>query len=271
MKFYKYKKEEKYSVTHILLENLEEVKLFLSNKDVFWQSDIDNYLKMALIEDKSTREKMISHSSFRTPISVITSTMGSILFDDNGSLNPSYFQTMYNAGMIDFIQDPRFDNVFVNRVGGYCNFDAFDKDNYIEVFGFTIEDLLEDVSYSFNYFASEHNMLILENDPVLDKWTVEHFDGFPVPYICNLRTIMRTEKFEELLTKFSQNYSKKIFVYTTGLDYEQMIEYTQRAINCGFNEFEWVFNGFEREDKFRKFLDSLDQNNNRTYKISLWC
>lgn len=47
--------------------------------------------------------------------------------------------------MIDFIQDERFNNVFVNRVGGYCN-EAFDKDNYIEVFGFSIEDLLEDNS-----------------------------------------------------------------------------------------------------------------------------
>ena len=133
MKFYKYKKEEKQAVTHILLENLEEVKLFLSDKDVFWQADIDNYLKMTLIEDKSTREKMISHTSFRTPISSISASMGSLLFDDCGRINPSYFQNMYTTGMIDFIQDERFNNVFVNRVGGYCNFEAFDKDNYIEV------------------------------------------------------------------------------------------------------------------------------------------
>ena len=268
MKFYKYKKEEKHSVTHILLENLEEVQLFLSNKDIFWESDIDNYIKMTLIEDKSTRERMISHSSFRTPISNITATMGSILFDDCGRLNPSYFQNMYNTGMINFICDPRFNNVFVNRVGGYCNFEAFDKDDYIEVYGFSIEDLLNDVSYSFNYFSAEHKMLILENDPVLDKWTVNHFDGFPVPYICNLRTMMKTNKFEELLTKFSQNYSKKIFVYTTGLDYEQMLEYTDRAVACGFEEFEWVFNGFKREPEFKKFLDSLVKENNIKYKIN---
>lgn len=268
MKFYKYKKEEKQAVTHILLENLEEVKSFLSDKDVFWQADIDNYLKMTLIEDKQTREKMISHASFRTPISNIAATMGVILFDDCGRINPSYFQNMYNTDMIDFIQDERFNNVFVNRVGGYCNFEAFDKDNYIEVFGFSIGELLENNSYSFDYFDSEHNVLVLENDPTLDKWTVEHFDGFPVPYICNLRTIMKTNKFEELLTRFSQNYSKKLFVYTTGLDYEQMLEYTERAIACGFKEFEWVFIGFERENEFRIFLDSLVKKNNIKYKIS---
>ncbi len=268
MKFYRYKEEEKHSVTHILLENLEEVKLFLSNKDVFWQSDIDNYIKMSLIEDKNTREKMISHSSFRTPISTITSTMDHILFDDNGIFKPSYFQNMYNDGMVDFIQDPRFDNVFVNRVGGYCDFDAFDKDNYIEVFGFTIEDLLNDVSYSFDYFDSENVILILENDPILDKWTIDYFNKLPVPYICNLRTIMKTDKFEELLKRFSQNYSKKIFVYTTGLDYEQMIDYTERAVACGFEEFEWVFNGFKREPEFKKFLDSLVKKNNSKYKIN---
>lgn len=268
MKFYKYKGEKSHSVTHILLENLEEVKLFLSNKDIFWQADIDNYIKMTLIEDKATREKMISHSSFRTPISDITAVMGGILFDDSGSLNPSYFQNMYNTGMIDFINDPRFDNVFVNRVGGYCNFEAFNKDDYIEVFGFSIEDLLNDISYSFNYNNYEDKFLILENDPVLDKWTTEHFNNRVIPYICNLRTMMKTNKFEELLIKFSQNYSKKIFVYTTGLDYEQMLEYTERAITCGFEEFEWVFNGFEREDEFKKFLDSFVKKSNITYKIS---
>lgn len=268
MKFYKYKAEEKHAVTHILLENLEEVKLFLSNKDIFWQADIDNYIKMTLIEDKATREKMISHSTFRTPISQVTAVMGGILFDDCGRLNPSYFQNMYNTGMIDFIQDPRFNNVFVNRVGGYCNFDAFDKDNYIEVYGFSIEDLLNDISYSFNYDTNNENFLILENDPVLDKWTKEKFDNKVIPYICNLRTMMKTNKFEELLTRFAKYNSKKIFVYTTGLDYEQMLEYTERAIACGFEEFEWAFNGFEREDEFKKFLDSLVKKNNITYKIN---
>ena len=34
MKFYKYKGET-HSVTHILLENLEEIKLFLRDKDIF--------------------------------------------------------------------------------------------------------------------------------------------------------------------------------------------------------------------------------------------
>lgn len=267
MKFYKYKKEEKHTVTHILLENLEEVKLFLSDKDVFWQADIDNYLKMTLIEDKETRKKMISHSSFRTPISEIAATMGNILFDDCGRINTSYFQNMYNNGMIDFIQDERFNNVFVNRVGGYCNFEAFDKDAYVEVFGFSIEDLLNDCSYCFNYDSYETKLLVLENDPTLDKWTVEHFENVTVPYICNLRTIMKTNKFEELLTRFSQNYSKKLFVYTTGLDYEQMLEYTERAIACGFKEFEWVFVAFEREAEFKKFLDSLVKKNNIKYKI----
>ena len=46
---------------------------------------------------------MISHSAFRTPISDITAVIGGILFDDCGRLNPSYFQNMYNTGMIDFI------------------------------------------------------------------------------------------------------------------------------------------------------------------------
>lgn len=47
-----------------------------------------------------------------------------------------------------------------------------------------------------------------------------------------------------------------------------MLEYTERAVACGFEEFEWVFNGFERETEFRKFLDSLVKKNNITYKIS---
>lgn len=261
MKFYKHKDETNHAVTNILLETKEEVLLFLQNKDIFWEQDIDNYIKMTMIDDKSTRDRLIGHTSFRSPIAEVAKRFSS-LFDYVTNFSPSSFAIQYNDGMISTFE--RHSNIFVNRKGGYCFFGAFNKDDYTEVFGFNIEDLMNDCSYSFNYFNSEKNVLVLENDPVLDSWTTEYFE-LPVPYICNLRTIMKTNKFEELLKEYiKRNKSTKLFVYTTGLDYDQMLEYTERAIACGFTEFEWVFNGFTREYEFVKFLNSKSIK----YKIS---
>lgn len=260
MRFYKYKKDNSNNITHILLENKDEVIMFLENKDIYWEQDVDNYIKMSLIEDKSTRTKLISHTMFRTPISILSRTMSDILYDNNYMINPSYFMNKYNEDMLSFIE--RFGNVFVNKVGGYCNIEAFDLENYNEVFNFNLNDIFNDSSYSFSY-DNNNKFLVLENDPVLDKWTLNHFKG-RFPYICNLRTIMKTNNFEDLLKKFKKYYSSKIFVYTTGLDYEQMIDYVERAIECGFDEFEWVFNGFENIKEFKEFLSTK----NIKYKIS---
>ena len=49
------------------------------------------------------------------------------------------------------------------------------------MYGFSIADLLDDITYSFNYDTNNENFLILENDPVLDKWTKEKFDNKVIP------------------------------------------------------------------------------------------
>jgi hypothetical protein len=266
MKFFKYKKDESGKVTHILLENKDEVLMFLSNKDIFWKHEFDSFTKMMLIEDKQTRERLVSHTMFHTPIVSLTRKLN-YLYDESFGFDllkdVEFINDMYNKDMLDFIE--KYDDVFVNRVGGYCYFEAFDKDAYEELFNLELQDIFKSGknTYSLHYDTTENKVLVLENDPTLDEWTMKHFDG-RVPYIVNLRSVMATNEFEEILNKFIKNYSKKIFVYTTGLDYEQMIDYVNRAVNCGFEEFEWVFNGFERESEFREFLDSK----NIKYKIT---
>lgn len=255
MKFFKYKENIEKQITHILLENENEVKLFLKNKNIFWEQDVQNYIKLSLIDDVKTRDRLMSHTIFTTPISSISYKMSNILFDGQHYINPDYYSNMYDKNMLKFIN--KYGDLFVNYVGGYCNFSSFDKDEYEEVFGFNLENLFlnSKTTYSFNYEYDEEKVLVLENDPILDSWTTKNFKG-RVPYILNLRSVMQTQNFEEILNKFSNSYSKKIFVYTTGLDYEQMIDYVNRSINCGFEEFEWVFNGFERIDEFELFLKS---------------
>lgn len=256
MKFFKYKESDE-NLTNILLEDKNEVLLFLENKNIFWEQDIQNFHKLILTEDKDLRAKLISHTTFRTPIAEISKRV-SVMYKHSLQFDPEYFSNMYDTAMLDFIE--KFDDVFVNSVGGYCYSKAFDMNEYEELFEFKLEDIFIKTTHSFNYDKSENNVLVLENDPVLDKWTIEHFDG-RFPYILNLRSVMATNKFEELLNKFS---GKKIFVYTTGLDYDQIIDYVNRSIKCGFDEFEWVFNGFENEKKLKEFLNSK----NIKYKIS---
>lgn len=218
MKFYKTKESK--DLTHILLESLEEVNLFLANKDKFWNNSFKGF------EQMNSKEPVTND--------------------------------FYNKQMLDFF--PIKNNVLVNKVGGYMYKEGFDMDNdFILLLNLSMKDFFNKKNVCFEYYSYKNNILVFENDPVLDPWTVKHFNDFRVPYICNLREILTTNRFEEICTKYTSYYSKKAFIYTTGLDYEQILDYTERAIKCGFKEFTWYFtNDFKKESDLKEFLKLFD-------------
>lgn len=254
MKFYKTKDAKE--LTHILLESLEEVNLFLANKDKFWNNSFKGFEQMNS-KEPVTRAKMISHTMSKNAV-VELARVHSHFLQYKIPVSINVVNDFYNKQMLDFF--PIKNNVLVNKVGGYMYKEGFDMDNdFILLLDLSIEDFFNKENVCFEYDSYENNILVFENDPVLDPWTVKHFGDFRVPYICNLREILATNRFEEICTKYTSYYSKKAFIYTTGLDYEQILDYTERAIKCGFKEFTWYFtNDFKKESDLKEFLKLFD-------------
>lgn len=254
MKFYKTKESK--DLTHILLESLDEVKLFLANKDMFWSNSFKSFEQMNS-KESVTRARMISHTSPQNAI-VALAGIHSAMLNYKMPVSINVVNDFYNNEMLNFFHIKN--NVFVNKVGGYMYKEGFDLQNDFDLLEeFVIEDFFNKENVCFEYDSYENNMLVFENDPVLDTWTVNHFGDFRVPYICNLREILATNRFEEICTKYTSYYSKKAFIYTTGLDYEQILDYTERAIKCGFKEFTWYFtNDFKKESDLKEFLKLFD-------------
>jgi hypothetical protein len=86
------------------------------------------------------------------------------------------------------------------------------------------------------------NVLILENDPELDQWTLANVPkGYS--YITELRKFSETQLTDAMAAFCRQIPQGKIctlFVYTTGLDAEQMKSYVEVACGRGFTEFVFV-------------------------------
>lgn len=262
MKFYKCKESKE--LTHILLESLEEVNLFLANKDMFWNQSFKDFSYMNGFE-KVSRARLISHTR---PQNAVTALAGvhSAMLNYSIPVSINVVNDFYNNEMLKFFHIKN--NVFVNKVGGYMYKEGFNLEQDFDLLEeFSIEDFFNKDNISFEYDISESKVLVFENDPSLDPWTVNFFNNSRVPYICNLRDVLASNKFEETCTKFTKYYSKKAFIYTTGLDFDQIIDYTQRAYDCGFNNFTWYFNtaeNFNRESELVDFLSKL----NITYTIN---
>lgn len=122
--------------------------------------------------------------------------------------------------------------LMVNSNGGY----AFDLE-IVETFDYEPKELV-------NHYIENTDCLVLENDPKVDKYTVEYFKNLETKfsYICSLRSYSEarlTAIMKEWRKKCRVN--KKIFVYTTGIDSDQMYMYTHCAMRSGIKDLEIQF------------------------------
>lgn len=251
-----YKSKVNKDISHVLLESLDEVIFYLNKKDIFWEQSFNIFNNMNKWEE-ATRSRIISHSNHSNVI-VSMSAVQSAIFKYKIPVSANVVNDFYNKGMIDFFS--KKNNIFVNRSGGYCYIEAFNiEDDFDLVGNFSLDDFFNQDNYSFNYITNENKILIFENDPTLDPFTVNYFKDETIPYLCNLRDLMATDKFDTLCSKFVKYYSKRAFIYTTGSDYDQMLDYTLRAVKAGFNDFQWIFNDFDldKEIEFREFLNEI--------------
>lgn len=271
MKFYKSTRTEKNNkdnneASHILLENIDEVNVYLENTHILWQNSINAFSYFNTL-GKEERAKAISHTCSKDPVTALTGLISS-MWGYETPVSPNVVSDFYKEQMIDFFYEK--ENIFVNKVGGYMYVEAFDIDNDFELIqDIDLKKFLSFDNHSFEYSSSENKFLVLENDPILDSWTSNKFNNQRIPYICSLRETMAEDKFEKLCKRALSYGIKKIFVYTTGTDYEQMEEYIKRTYDCGFREYEWIINNNDfknREDNLKEFLNNFKEEID--YKIS---
>jgi len=136
--------------------------------------------------------------------------------------------------------------ILVNRVGGYCTF----REDYYTI----LEERKVDVPK--HYIIKENTKYInLENDPQLEKHSIEYLKTVDpnYSYITNL-SVHTFEDLIDIFCEFVEAGGDTIYVYTTGMNIEQMYEYTEAAALAGISNIEFEFNaGISNE--IQAFLD----------------
>lgn len=113
------------------------------------------------------------------------------------------------------------------------------------------------------HIASDCKFINLENDDKIERQTREFMqshgyrDSTEFSFICELRQYNATE-LTKIFTQFIQSGGECVYVYTTGMDVNQMYEYCHCAIDAGLTQFIFHFNSGMTDEisEFIKWLKS---------------
>lgn len=142
--------------------------------------------------------------------------------------------------------------VCINSSGGYI---PVKEEDIVEILG-SIN--LRNKNLTLN----NSNVIVLENDPIMDEFTVEYFNKLNQPFssIVNLREEMKRDSLKNSLEQFKNNCLNEtqiVFVYTTGIDEQQMYDYAQMCLDNGLTNFEYFFSvDTDTNDKFINWLNT---------------
>lgn len=121
-------------------------------------------------------------------------------------------------------------SIFVNKMGGYHEFTdethkIVEQKDYI----FNKEDFIN--------IAENPSLINLENDPVLEKHTLQYFKEreLEVSSIINLKRFHK-EDLVKIFNDFADKGGYGVYVYTTGAGVDQMREYIDAVIESKLNE-----------------------------------
>lgn len=144
--------------------------------------------------------------------------------------------------------------ILVNSNGGYCPF----TENYHEIIEESEHVAVREQTHVIN---KDTKYINLENDPVLEKHTIEYLGTVDPNYshVCQLRNYT-IEELTNVFNEFQANGGDTVYVYTTGMDIPQMYEYSDAIIQSGLIKVELELNaGHEQEhDDVIKYLEEHD-------------
>lgn len=155
-----------------------------------------------------------------------------------------------HAGMTRMLL--RFGGLFVNMNGGYHNF-SHETHTIIKEEDVSVGRLKELV------IAKNPSLMNLENDPFLERYTRQYFkdNSLELSYICHLRNFSNDE-LVEAFEEFKYDGGTGLFVYTTGMDINQMEDYCNAAIDAGLTSITIHFN-VEISEEHKTLLDGLSE------------
>lgn len=128
------------------------------------------------------------------------------------------------------------EKVIVNKNGGYCNLSP--KLHTV----LSISDHADEAEETV-FIKNNTAYINLENDPVLEKRTIQYLSEKDpnFSYVLRLRD-HDVSALTEIFKKFKINGGRVVYVYTTGIDINQMYEYSDAMIAAGIKEIELELN-----------------------------
>lgn len=225
--------------TGFLIRNLSDLILYIEHQSGLLLNDFFYACK------NNIRKEQWDHF-YSSPLGVGTTFAKmkgtSPLFESTNLLDTKH------AGMAKTLL--QFGAVFVNQNGGYHNFT--DETHTI----LTEEEIVLDRP-KFTIIADRPSLINLENDPDIENHTVKYFKehNLELSYICHLRNYSKKD-LVDVFTEFKTKGGTGLYVYTTGMDINQMEEYCNAAIDAGLETILIQFNAEISADHV-ELLDSI--------------
>jgi len=142
----------------------------------------------------------------------------------------------------------KYGSVLINKAGGFCN---ADKD-------WVITDVPAPAEKPKFKFAKNPSFINLENDAHLEQHTRKWFqrNNYEISFIKKLRRFS-LEALTKIFTDFKEAGGKGIYVYTTGIDAEQVHDYCDAVIKAELTDAIFEFNSGKPSDHVMQALDNL--------------
>jgi len=238
-------------VEGILFEDISDIKLIRKELDRAERGVMVKFIKSGETENR------LDHiiSGFR-PLEKSIAKLA-ITYSNTRQQNPIYLlgecSEMYLKTLTS--QLIKGEQMFMNAVGGLCPVEGS-----LEIV--EMEDFTEFPNPPKYYISNNSEVINLENDFELEKTACEYmnknFKGYS--YITDMKSYSDRD-FEGVFKKFKEQGGTKVYVYTTGIDHEQMYEYSKHALKAGLKDFIFDFN-CGMDDKITTFVEWLEQRGN---------
>lgn len=142
-------------------------------------------------------------------------------------------------------------SVIVNSKGGY--FPCYD---FMDIQIMESKEYVLDKS-EWVHLKEDTRIINLENDLHLEPVAVKYMKAID-PNFSSIRKLKKFNQTEltEIFKEFKSNGGRIAYIYTTGIDVNQMYKYTVALIDAGIEDIRFEFNS-GIDDKIKKFIDDF--------------
>jgi len=218
------------NVDFILIENVEDLKSYAAMEN----SDVEDAMVRMMRSDEGIErwDHLVTNDSaggiMAAAINKVKVAGGAIIPEASALLN----QKIHNM----LLQLMDGEQLLVNHVGGWQPVN--DKMTLTNIRTFTpAADL------SCYVIAENASIINLENDPKLEQRVIDYFDenDAELSYVLNLRRFDKTD-LVIIFNEFIDVGGDTVYVYTTGMDVQQMYDYSDAIIESGLKNVIFEFN-----------------------------